>query len=46
MYMVDQLVLTLLETINELPEGAENDNVRELKKSLQKYVKKSDLKYE
>ena len=46
MYMLDQLVLSLLDTINEIPDEDKNNDVSELKKVLLKYVKNNHLQYE
>ena len=46
MYMLDQLVLSLLDTINEIPEEDKNNDVSELKKALLKYAKNNHLQYE
>ena len=46
MYMLDQLVLSLLDTINEIPDEDKNNDVSELKKALLKYAKNKHLNYE
>ena len=46
MYMLDQLVLSLLDTINEIPDEDKNNDVSELKKVLLKYAKHNHLQYE
>lgn len=46
MYMLDQLVLSLLDTINEIPDEDKNNDVSELKKVLLKYAKNNHLQYE
>ena len=46
MYMLDQLVLSLLDTINEVPEEDKNNDLSELKKALLKYAKNNRLQYE
>ena len=46
MYMLEQLVLSLLDTINEIPDEDKNNDVSELKKALLKYAKNNHLNYE
>ena len=46
MYMLDQLVLSLLDTINEIPDEDKNNDVSELKKVLLHYAKNNHLQYE
>ena len=46
MYMLDQLVLSLLDTINEIPDEDKNNDIFELKKALLKYAKNKQLNYE
>ena len=46
MYMLDQLVLSLLDTINEILDEDKNNDVSELKKALLKYAKNKQLNYE
>ena len=41
--MLDQLVLSLLDTINEIPDEDKNNDVSELKKVLLKYAKNNHL---
>ena len=44
--MLDQLVLSLLDTINEIPDEDKNNDISELKKALLKYAKNKQLNYE
>ena len=46
MYMLDQLVLSILDTINEVPDEDKNNDISELKKALLKYAKNKQLNYE
>ena len=46
MYMLDQLVLSLLDTINEIPDEDKNNDISELKKAILKYAKNKQLNYE
>ena len=46
MYMLDQLVLSLLDTINEIHDEDKNNDISELKKALLKYAKNKQLNYE
>ena len=46
MYMIDQLVLSITDTINEIPDEDKNNDVSELKKVLLKYAKNNHLQYE
>ena len=46
MYMIDQLVLTLIDTINDAPDGDKSNDVSDLKKVLLKYARKKNLRHE
>ena len=46
MYMLDQLVLSLLDTINEIPDEDKNNDISELKKALLTYATNKQLNYE
>lgn len=46
MYMIDQLVLTLIDTINDAPDGGKSNDALELEKALLKYARKKNLRHE
>ncbi len=46
MYMLNQLVLSLLDTINEIPDEDKDKDVSDLKNAILKYAKNKRLQYE
>ncbi len=46
MYMVNQIVLSLIDEINGLPNEESTESVEQLKNALKKYMKENGLKYE